>query len=719
MQTNGRHYIDMNIWSPHHKAIEYVYSSLQLFIISGFLIFTIVGCGNFNVEIKSTESQSNQSSSVENPCLINSLIAGPCIVETAGVTVTDTYGNDVTSWTNTAAGLTVTANIPDAYYANKQVSFSEPNLLASNIKSGVTIFGVTGNAAGIVGNCFTNGLQSTDCRATASSYWTTILGANITGTNGSISATIQAGYYDGTQTVTVQDSNLVASKIKSGITIFGVMGTSAEESHSGCNSNGQTGCVTSALWLAGSPQSNLNLTNGTLSATIPQGYYDGTKTVIAADTNLVNTNLRSGVSVFGVTGNLTPAYAACTDDALNGGQCSTAANRYVYPTANGGRAANCGVGLNGSACWTNASSQYVTGTVGANITTWTNVTASTIVDGAIPLGYYPGNTIAFTDTDLIASNIKSGVSIFNVIGSYAVGVTLMSNVHRDSATTQLTQDEEKNNYIGSNLPAGYREIPDIDKDDEGYVGGNVTFVNRTAFVDCGTTQNTIAARIANCASLNGLNATWNGSVKGNAGQGSWKLVTRAGANNEVWQDQQTNLVWSSKYSIIDNWCRATGNAQASDPAGYCSSLQHQHQYPTAQSLCSENGTVAVPGWCTNPVYGNSVTCEGDFETWTVNNENFSTGVYSVKKGGMGKISSASSPSVSWRLPTISDYKYADVNGIRFVLPDMAATGGGAEWSATINSNTRTKAWTFSGTNGRVADELRSDEYVTSIRCVGR
>lgn len=336
-------------------------------------------------------------------------------------------------------------------------------------------------------------------------------------------------------------------------------------------------------------------------------------------------------------------------------------------------------------------------------------------------GITPATPIAFTDANLTPANIKSGVSIFNVTGSYSGGggLTLMSNVHRDKTTTQLTQDQEINTYSGANLPAGYREISDITKDDDGFVGGSVTTVNRSAFIDCGTTQNTIAGRVADCATANGVNATWDGATKGNAGQGDWKLVTRSGANNEVWQDQRTKLIWSTKFGSNDNWCRANGNAQSNDPSSYCNSATYQPQYPTAQSLCAESGTtVAVPGWCSNGnFYASSAGCTGAGGTWTANTEDFSTGVYSVKKGGMGKISSVTSPSVMWRLPSIYDYKLADVNGIRFVMPDMAVTSGGYEWSASVNSSVRAYGWLFYGAYGNVLNNVRDNAY--SARCVGR
>ncbi len=107
-------------------------------------------------------------------------------------------------------------------------------------------------------------------------------------------------------------------------------------------------------------------------------------------------------------------------------------------------------------------------------------------------------------------------------------------------------------------------------------------------------------------------------------------------------------------------------------------------------------------------------------------ENWGAGIYLAAKGRLG---SNSVPSVSWRLPTINDYKLADVNGIRFVLPDMGRPGNqrptidasqGAiskDWSATLVSDDRSKAYYFDGLDGNVGNYSRTD-LAPDGRCVG-
>lgn len=96
--------------------------------------------------------------------------------------------------------------------------------------------------------------------------------------------------------------------------------------------------------------------------------------------------------------------------------------------------------------------------------------------------------------------------------------------------------------------------------------------------------------------------------------------------------------------------------------------------------------------------------------------------YSLK-GQMGAQASSTSPSVFWRLPTLWDYQQANVDGIRFVMPDLTSTTSPEnEWTATIVSNIVGDAWYFSGSiNGwgisQGAGGIRSSHL--AIRCVGR
>ena len=435
-----------------------------------------------------------------------------------------------------------------------------------------------------------------------------------------------------------------------------------------CSANGQTNCVNPSSFLAGTPAAaNSNGANGVLVLVPPAGYYNGTtKTVTASDTNLTVGNIKFGVSLFGVTG---------TAIAESG------------TTVSGATAADM---ISGKEAWDNAGAK-LTGTMANNgnlnvANTWPGV------------GYY-GATPSGAPT---AAQICNGTSVLGIAG---LAGCPNSNVHRNQAAgggNVMSQVAETTTYAGVGLPGGYREVPTIATDDDGYVSVGVTSSLVTLSTrptgNCGTTQNTVSARITECASINGAAATWDGKFKANAGQGIWKLVTRAAANKEVWQDQRTGLLWSSVVTTSDSWCRAAGNAEAGDPSNYCNSVSYQPSYPIAESWCAEVGPTSM------------AEAAGSSETW-------STGTYASAKGGMGKTSTASSPSVRWRLPTRYDYQMADINGIRFVMPEMVTTGSGPEWTASVYSFNRGFAWVFTGSTGLVT--VNACSGTLNARCVGR
>ncbi len=351
------------------------------------------------------------------------------------------------------------------------------------------------------------------------------------------------------------------------------------------------------------------------------------------------------------------------------------------------------------------------GATGSNVTSWTNLSASTTVTAAIPDGNYSGNSCLLTDSNLVASNIVNGVSIFGVTGSYtgSFNTNMYSTESRSlsqAPMTLYTEDVTDAGTAYTNSTSGYRAVPDINTDDDGYTGGSVTYVNRSTWgsTTCGTTQSTIAARIANCATVFGANATWDGSVDGNAGQGVWKLVTRTGPvtssmGQEVWQDERTGLLWSSLVSTGINWCMASGNnditnnpTAETDPSGYCNNSSYQNTgtgpATKAISACFEDG-------------GNYFT-------------NTNAAINNAGKTGLGL---SSTPAVAWRLPTIHDYEQAEIDGFRFVMPDMGSSGTW-EWAASVVSVARNTAWDFDGKYGSVNSSTR---IVTTggARCVGR
>lgn len=129
-------------------------------------------------------------------------------------------------------------------------------------------------------------------------------------TPGTATQTIAAGQYlSGIQTIE-GDSNLIAGNIKSGVTIFGVEGnsnvvnTSTGDATAAQILSGKKAYVKGALVTGNIPsKGTTTYTPTTSNQTIASGQYlSGTQT-IKGDSNLTSGNIRSGVSIFGVSGN--------------------------------------------------------------------------------------------------------------------------------------------------------------------------------------------------------------------------------------------------------------------------------------------------------------------------------------------------------------------------------------------------------------------------------
>lgn len=445
----------------------------------------------------------------------------------------------------------------------------------------------------------------------------------------------------------------------------------------------------------------------TVTASIPTGYYKN-QLCMLTDSDLVAGNIRSGVELFGVTGTLQEKLADCTDNALNASSCSALANRYVYDADYGGRSATCSSGANAAACWTNATNRYVSSSLGANIE---GANASLTV--TIPSSYYDGSTtVKVKDSNLLASNITVGTTIFGVAGEYSGFQGVMASTQFRTKTqpqvTLLTESTAAAPYTNSST--GYRAVPDINSDDDGASGTSVTPVNRTGWgtATCGTSQATIALRIADCASNGtiGPEATWDGGTKGNAGQGTWKLVTRTGnitsnRGREVWQDQRTGLLWSSRVGSGINWCKASGSNNITnnptaevDPSSYCTNASYQN-----------TGT----GPATKAVSA----CFEDGQNYFTNTDGT---IDSAGKAGLGL---SSTPSVAWRLPSMNDYYLAEVNGIRFVLPDtLSNITEEKEWAVTTLSSNTNAGILYYAKMGSISAGTRTATASTA-RCVGR
>lgn len=122
-------------------------------------------------------------------------------------------------------------------------------------------------------------------------------------TPGTTDQAIAAGYHNGSGYVE-GDADLVAGNIKNGVTIFGVTGNFASDATAvaGDILSGKTAYV-GANKVTGIMPNNgaYNITPGATNKTIPAGYHNGAG-VVYGDADLIADNIKSGKTIFGVTG---------------------------------------------------------------------------------------------------------------------------------------------------------------------------------------------------------------------------------------------------------------------------------------------------------------------------------------------------------------------------------------------------------------------------------
>lgn len=142
-------------------------------------------------------------------------------------------------------------------------------------------------------------------------------------TPGTTQQAITQGYHNGSGYVE-GDSDLVSANIKSGATIFGVAGdsnvvdTSAGDASAANILSGKKAYVDGEL-VTGTMVNRgaVAITPGTTNQTIQTGYHNGSG-YVQGDADLVAANIKNGVSIFGVTGNIRASTAKGEVLYLNG-----------------------------------------------------------------------------------------------------------------------------------------------------------------------------------------------------------------------------------------------------------------------------------------------------------------------------------------------------------------------------------------------------------------
>ncbi|MCP4128428.1 MAG: hypothetical protein GY753_15410, partial [Gammaproteobacteria bacterium] len=193
---------------------------------------------------------------------------------------------------------------------------------------------------------------------------------------------VDTGVYNETTLDTV-DTDLAPGNIKSGVTIFGVAGSAVEaagDAAAGDVLSGRTFSKAGASGLTGTmPVQTLSDNTVNVSA----GYYNATA-LNSADPDLESGNIAGDVTIFGVTGSaVVSAGDAAAGDVLSGRTFSKTGAAGLTGTMPNRGAMNFTPGISGR---------------------------------TVPAGYHNGSGTVAGDADLTAANIRSGITIFAILG---------------------------------------------------------------------------------------------------------------------------------------------------------------------------------------------------------------------------------------------------------------------------------------------------------------
>lgn len=407
-----------------------------------------------------TPTESTQSISSNRKYMLGDIVVNPISSSYIGSNIPRLDSNTYTPGTTNQL-------IPAGrYLIGVQTIQGDPNLKSSNIKAGTSIFGVTGTYVGEETGEDYSGATATQNQILSgyTAYTQSGLVSGTIPTNGvsditvsGPTVTVSSGYYN----TDISKSVTTATQATPTLSRTGNVVTATSTQTTGYVSGGTK---SSSLTLP--TKATQTYTPTTTDQTISAGSWLGGDQIILGDPNLISSNIASGVSIFGVNGTHqgggggidTSDATATTADILLGKTAYVDGNRITgtIPTKTSANVSISGTNVTIPAGYyatqatktiptVELSSPSITTTPGtkdlliestitqsAGYTTGDTKTSSTIIS-AIPGGTYtPGTTLQTInsgvyllgdiringDTNLKASNIRDGVSIFGIRGSY-------------------------------------------------------------------------------------------------------------------------------------------------------------------------------------------------------------------------------------------------------------------------------------------------------------
>jgi formylglycine-generating enzyme required for sulfatase activity len=376
--------------------------------------------------------------SIESDLVSGNISSGVNIFGVIGssIAVNTTTGNAsagqmITGYKAWVAGSEVIGTLSNKSLSNTTVMMSAGNysagnlalidldLASANIKSGVTVFGIAGNAS-VVDTQSANAVAADLLSGTTA--W--VNGTQITGNVASLTlsantSVLSAGSY-GTDNLATIDTDLSSGNILSGVSIFGVAGLASVVNTASGNAiaahikSGRTAYVGGALVTGTLATKTLSATNNIVLA----GYYSAGN-MQTIETDLVAGNISTGVNIFGVVG-----------------------TKVITDTTSGNAIAN--QILAGYTGWVNGTE--ITGTLANQVLVNSSVSMSA--------GNYSAGNLVSLDADLVSGNIRSGTNIFGVLGSINIDDTQSGNVSAGDLANGRTVWVAGNAITGSNTYVG-------------------------------------------------------------------------------------------------------------------------------------------------------------------------------------------------------------------------------------------------------------------------